>query len=145
MAAETLVRGSNKAKAKKNTKSGKGLFRSETDSLFEVEVAADRLWRCAATAFVGDLTIGKDLIPREIITAHATLKKGAAIATVMGSALMKNGLIMQTCNEIFEGENQDMFPLHVWMSGSGTRFKINVNEVISNRQMRRLGAFSRHP
>jgi fumarate hydratase class II len=27
----------------------------------------------------------------------------------------------------------DMFPLHVWMTGSGTQFNMNVNEVISNR------------
>jgi hypothetical protein len=26
-----------------------------------------------------------------------------------------------------------MFPLHVWMNGSGTQFNMNVNEVISNR------------
>jgi len=26
-----------------------------------------------------------------------------------------------------------MFPLHVWMTGSGTQFNMNVNEVISNR------------
>src|SRR5437764_1481606 len=31
------------------------------------------------------------------------------------------------------GEHQDMFPLHVWMTGSGTQFNMNVNEVISNR------------
>jgi fumarate hydratase, class II len=28
---------------------------------------------------------------------------------------------------------KDMFPLHVWMTGSGTQFNMNVNEVISNR------------
>src|SRR5258707_7180862 len=26
-----------------------------------------------------------------------------------------------------------MFPLHVWMTGSGTQFNMNMNEVISNR------------
>jgi len=26
-----------------------------------------------------------------------------------------------------------MFPLHVWMTGSGTQFNMNVNEVMSNR------------
>src|SRR5206468_2607063 len=37
------------------------------------------------------------------------------------------------CDEILAGKHHDMFPLHVWMTGSGTQFNMNVNEVISNR------------
>ena len=40
---------------------------------------------------------------------------------------------MQACDEILAGRHHDMFPLHVWMTGSGTQFNMNVNEVISNR------------
>ena len=40
---------------------------------------------------------------------------------------------MQSCDEILAGQHHDMFPLHVWMTGSGTQFNMNVNEVISNR------------
>ena len=42
-------------------------------------------------------------------------------------------LIVQVCDEILAGQHHDMFPLHVWMTGSGTQFNMNVNEVISNR------------
>ena len=42
-------------------------------------------------------------------------------------------MIVQACDEILAGQHQDMFPLHVWMTGSGTQFNMNVNEVISNR------------
>ncbi|HEY1541866.1 MAG TPA: class II fumarate hydratase, partial [Xanthobacteraceae bacterium] len=42
-------------------------------------------------------------------------------------------LIVETCDEILAGQHHDMFPLHVWMTGSGTQFNMNVNEVISNR------------
>ena len=42
-------------------------------------------------------------------------------------------LIVETCDEILAGKHHDMFPLHVWMTGSGTQFNMNVNEVISNR------------
>jgi len=42
-------------------------------------------------------------------------------------------LIIQVCDEILTGQHHDMFPLHVWMTGSGTQFNMNVNEVISNR------------
>jgi len=40
---------------------------------------------------------------------------------------------VQACDEILAGQHHDMFPLHVWMTGSGTQFNMNVNEVISNR------------
>ena len=40
---------------------------------------------------------------------------------------------MRVCDEILAGQHHDMFPLHVWMTGSGTQFNMNVNEVISNR------------
>ena len=42
-------------------------------------------------------------------------------------------MIVTACDEILAGQHQDMFPLHVWMTGSGTQFNMNVNEVISNR------------
>jgi fumarate hydratase class II len=42
-------------------------------------------------------------------------------------------LIVKACDEILGGGHQDMFPLHVWMTGSGTQFNMNVNEVIWNR------------
>jgi fumarate hydratase class II len=42
-------------------------------------------------------------------------------------------VIVEVCDEIPAGQHHDMFPLHVWMTGSGTQFNMNVNEVISNR------------
>ena len=43
------------------------------------------------------------------------------------------GFIAAACDELLAGKHADMFPLHVWMSGSGTQFNMNVNEVIANR------------
>ena len=53
--------------------------RKETDSLGIVEVAADKLWGAQTQRSLEHFSIGKDLIPREMITAYATLKKAAAI------------------------------------------------------------------
>jgi fumarate hydratase, class II len=80
-------------------------------------------------------SIGKDLIPREMITAYAILKKAVANANQAGKRLdeKRHQLIVQVCDEILAGQHHDMFPLHVWMTGSGTQFNMNVNEVISNR------------
>src|ERR1700745_2041283 len=110
-------------------------MRKETDSLGVVEVAADKLWSAQTERSLEHFSIGKDLIPREMLTAYATLKKGAAIANHADKRLddERYQLIVKTCDEILAGQHHDMFPLHVWMTGSGTQFNMNVNEVISNR------------
>ncbi|ESZ54101.1 fumarate hydratase [Mesorhizobium sp. L103C131B0] len=76
-----------------------------------------------------------------MIAAYAVLKKGAANANYTGGRLddQVHRLIVQTCDEILAGRHQDMFPLHVWMTGSGTQFNMNVNEVISNRCCQLVG------
>ena len=55
-------------------------MRKETDSLGVVEVPADKLWGAQTQRSLEHFSIGKDLIPREMITAYAILKKAAAIA-----------------------------------------------------------------
>jgi fumarate hydratase class II len=110
-------------------------IRKETDSLGEVGVPSDKLWGAQTQRSLEHFSIGQDLIPREMITAYATLKKAAARANHTGGRLedKRYSLIVQVCDEILSGQHQDMFPLHVWMTGSGTQFNMNVNEVISNR------------
>jgi fumarate hydratase class II len=110
-------------------------IRKETDSLGEVQVPADKLWGAQTQRSLEHFSIGKDLIPREMITAYATLKKAAANVNRTAKQLgeQSHTLIVQVCDEILAGQHEDMFPLHVWMTGSGTQFNMNVNEVISNR------------
>ncbi|HXC91880.1 MAG TPA: class II fumarate hydratase [Stellaceae bacterium] len=109
--------------------------RRETDSMGVVEVPADKLWGAQTQRSLEHFSIGHDLMPREMIAAYAMLKKAAANANHAGGRLdgAVHRLIVQACDEILAGRHHDMFPLHVWMSGSGTQFNMNVNEVISNR------------
>src|SRR2546426_8069389 len=109
--------------------------RTEVDSLGEVAVPADTLWGAQTQRSLQHFSIGTDLMPREMITAYAILKKAAAAANHAGKRLddQEYELIVRTCDEILAGQHHDMFPLHVWMTGSGTQFNMNVNEVISNR------------
>jgi fumarate hydratase, class II len=109
--------------------------RQEVDSLGMVEVPADKLWGAQTQRSLQHFSIGHDLIPREMITAYAVLKRAAAAANHAGGRLNDTvyRLIVQVCDEILAGQHHDMFPLHVWMTGSGTQFNMNVNEVISNR------------
>jgi fumarate hydratase class II len=109
--------------------------RKETDSLGEVDVPGDKLWGAQTQRSLDHFSIGHDLIPREMIAAYAILKKAAANANHARGYLddKLHKLIDQACDEILAGRHGEMFPLHVWMSGSGTQFNMNVNEVISNR------------
>src|SRR2546422_11223678 len=110
-------------------------IRKETDSLGEVDVPANKLWGAQTQRSLEHFSIGEDLIPREMITSYAILKRAAAAANHAGKRLddQRYKLIVETCDEILAGQHHDMFPLHVWMTGSGTQFNMNVNEVISNR------------
>ena len=58
--------------------------RRETDSLGVVEVPADKLWGAQTQRSLEHFSIGQDLIPPEMITAYATLKKAAANADHAG-------------------------------------------------------------
>jgi fumarate hydratase class II len=109
--------------------------RKETDSLGEVDVPAGKLWGAQTQRSLEHFSIGTDLMPREMISSYAILKKAAAMVNQAEKRLdeRRRDLIVQVCDEIIAGQHHDMFPLHVWMTGSGTQFNMNVNEVISNR------------
>src|SRR5260370_25972270 len=72
-------------------------IRKETDSLGDVEVPADRLWGAQTQRSLEHFSIGQDLIPREMISAYAILKKGAANPNHAGRRLddQRHKLIVQ--------------------------------------------------
>jgi fumarate hydratase class II len=109
--------------------------RIEHDSLGPVTVPADKLWGAQTQRSLEHFSIGDDLIPREMIPAYAIVKKAAALINHKAGRLggAQKDLIVRVCDEILAGQHLDQFPLHVWMTGSGTQFNMNVNEVISNR------------
>jgi fumarate hydratase class II len=109
--------------------------RIERDSLGPVRVPADKLWGAQTQRSLEYFHIGDDLMPREMIPAYAIVKKATARVNHRTGRLgtMETELIVGVCDEILDGQHQDQFPLHVWMTGSGTQFNMNVNEVISNR------------
>jgi fumarate hydratase class II len=109
--------------------------RIEHDSLGPVEVPVEKLWGAQTQRSLEHFGIGDDLIPREMISAYAVIKKAAALVNRESQRLdqVRVDLIVRVCDENLQGQHPDEFPLHVWMTGSGTQFNMNVNEVISNR------------
>lgn len=116
-------------------------FRKEGDSLGEVKVPRDKLWGAQTQRSLEHFSVGDDLLPREMIESYAILKSAAAEANFQLGCLTKSrrDLIVQVCGEILAGQHRDQFPLYVWMTGSGTHFNMNVNEVISNRSSQLTG------
>ncbi|HEY2811065.1 MAG TPA: class II fumarate hydratase [Rhabdochlamydiaceae bacterium] len=110
-------------------------FRIESDSLGKIKVPSNCLWGAQTQRSLEHFCIGSDLMPRELISSYAILKKAAAIVNQRQKRLpkLKADLIIQVCDEILAGKHNSQFPLHVWMTGSGTQFNMNVNEVIANR------------
>ena len=116
-------------------------FREESDTMGSIKVESEKLWGAETQRSLEYFSIGKDLIPRELIPAFAILKKAAANANYAGKRMDQKtrDLIVAVADELLAGQHGDMFPLHVWMTGSGTQFNMNVNEVISNRACQLAG------
>ena len=116
-------------------------FRIEKDSLGKVKVEIDKLWGAQTQRSYENFQIGKDLMPKEVISAFAIQKKAAAISnTALGNLNTKIGKqIINVCDEIISGKLNDHFPLSVWQTGSGTQTNMNLNEVIANKANIKLG------
>ena len=116
-------------------------WRIETDSMGEIKVPADKYWGAQTQRSMIHFNIGIDIMPEEVIHAFAILKKAAALTNQALGKLPENiaQAIAQACDEILEGKWNDQFPLHVWITGSGTQSNMNVNEVVANRASEILG------
>lgn len=110
-------------------------YRTEVDTMGEVQVPANRYWGAQTERSRRNFKISSHKMPIEVIRALAIVKKAAAIVNYEQKLLSKekSDLIVLVCDEIIAGELDDHFPLLVWQTGSGTQTNMNVNEVISNR------------
>ncbi|MCW2274506.1 class II fumarate hydratase [Rhodoblastus acidophilus] len=109
-------------------------FRIEQDALGEVRVPAKKLWGAQTQRALQNFVIGREKMPPEMVEAYALLKKACAHANAaLGQLDAETArLIEKACDVILSGDLFENFPLPVWISGSGTQFNMNVNEVISN-------------
>ncbi len=115
--------------------------RQETDSMGAIAVPSDRYWGAQTQRSIRYFSIGQDKMPLAVVYAIATIKKASALANADLGKLPreKAEMIAQAADDIVAGGLDDHFPLHVWMTGSGTQCNMNVNEVIANRAIERAG------
>ena len=111
-------------------------FRTEHDTMGEVQVPADKYWGAQTERSRNNFKIGPEAsMPKEIIHAFGYLKKAAALANAELGVLTqeKADMIAQACDEVVAGQLDDQFPLVIWQTGSGTQSNMNANEVIAYR------------
>ena len=115
--------------------------RTETDSMGEIDVPANRYYGAQTARSLIYFDIGTETMPREIIRGMGILKKASAMVNAELGLLPENikDLICQAADEVIEGNPDKDFSLRVWQSGSGTQSNMNSNEVIANRAIEIAG------
>jgi len=115
--------------------------RTETDSMGEIDVPANRYYGAQTARSLIYFDIGTETMPREIIRGMGILKKASAMVNAELGLLPENikDLICQAADEVIEGKLDEHFPLRVWQTGSGTQSNMNSNEVIANRAIEIAG------
>ena len=124
-------------------------YRTETDTLGEVQVEAQRLWGAQTQRSVENFRIGSNRMPIQLVHALGMIKAAAA-RTNSRFGLLEPRLakaIEAAALQVAAGEFDEEFPLVVWQTGSGTQTNMNANEVIANLASIALGgeAGTKHP
>ena len=116
-------------------------FRTEKDSLGEMQVPAAALWGPQTQRAVENFPIsGRPLPPAFIHTLG--LIKAAAARVNRDLGLIEAPIadaIERAANEVAEGKWDAEFPIDVYQTGSGTSSNMNANEVIARLASRASG------
>ena len=110
-------------------------FRTERDSLGEMQVPADALYGSQTQRAVENFPISGIRFPRRFIHALGTIKKAAAQANAELGQLDNEvaDAIVRVADEVVEGRLDAQFVLDIFQTGSGTSTNMNTNEVIATR------------
>ncbi|MDQ3404029.1 MAG: class II fumarate hydratase [Actinomycetota bacterium] len=116
-------------------------FRIEHDTMGEVRVPADALYRAQTQRAVDNFPISGRGLERSQIRALGLLKAAAARVNsrlgVLDAEIAE--AIAAAAEDIAEGDHDAHFPIDVFQTGSGTSSNMNANEVIATLASRALG------
>jgi len=116
-------------------------YRSEIDSMGELQVPIDALWGAQTQRAVNNFPISGIRVPRQFIAALGLIKWAAATVNNNLGLLPDNKAkaICEACEEIIEGNYDGHFPVDIFQTGSGTSSNMNANEVIAKLATSILG------
>ncbi|MCG8358820.1 MAG: class II fumarate hydratase [Kiloniellales bacterium] len=109
--------------------------RTESDSMGEIAVPADRYWGAQTQRSLQNFKIGGETMPAQVVRALGVQKLSAARTNMKLGVLPREigEAMCQAAAEVAEGRLMDHFPLVVWQTGSGTQSNMNANEVVAGR------------
>lgn len=117
-------------------------FRTESDSMGELQVPAEALYGAQTQRAVDNFAISGLPMPRRFIQALGRVKASTAQANQslgdLDAAIA--GAITQAAERVAEGEHDAQFPVDVFQTGSGTSSNMNANEVIARLATESLGS-----
>ncbi len=121
-------------------------FRTESDSMGELQVPADALWGAQTQRAVENFPISGLCLPREMIRALGLVKASAARVNQNLGLLdePRAAAIVEQAMAVAEGKHDAHFPVDIFQTGSGTSSNMNCNEVIARLASESLGE-SVHP
>ncbi len=116
-------------------------FRTERDTLGEVNVPADAYYGAQTVRAVENFPISGLRTPADLVTATILVKKAAAEANRAIGRLdaVVARAIVSAADEILAGRLRDQFVVDVYQAGAGTSHNMNANEVLANRAGEILG------
>src|SRR4051794_24932493 len=108
-------------------------YRIEHDTMGDVRVPADALWRAQTQRAVENFPISGTGLGSAHIAALARIKAAAALVNAdLGVVPADVALaIASAARAVAAGEHDDQFPIDVFQTGSGTSSNMNANEVIA--------------
>jgi fumarate hydratase class II len=117
-------------------------YRIEKDTMGEVRVPKDALYRAQTQRAVENFPISGTPLEKEHIIALARIKKAAAAANAgLGRLDQKiSEAIQASAEEIIGGSHHEHFPVDVFQTGSGTSSNMNMNEVLATLATGKLGS-----
>jgi fumarate hydratase class II len=117
-------------------------YRTEHDSMGEVRVPADALWRAQTQRAVENFPISGTGLEPEHIRALARVKAAAAVVNARLGLVDDDvaAAIVAGAEEIVAGDHHGQFPVDVFQTGSGTSSNMNMNEVLASLASRRGSA-----
>jgi aspartate ammonia-lyase len=115
--------------------------RTEKDSLGEKQVPLDAYYGIQTVRAQENFPISGMRAHPAVITAHALIKKAAALTNrELGNLDPKKAdAIGKAADELIEGKLRDQIVVDVFQAGAGVSFNMNVNEVLANRAIEILG------
>jgi fumarate hydratase, class II len=116
-------------------------YRIEHDTMGEVKVPVEALWRAQTQRAVENFPISGRGLERAQIRALGLLKAAAATVNKQLGVLPADlaDAIVAAAKEVADGAHDEHFPIDVFQTGSGTSSNMNANEVIATLATRALG------